>query len=189
MKNIILIALISLLTTACGSINTVPERNAEVLPWQTYYKIKPEHISTNKPYSDISNLDFVLLKAKANYQKDIYIEFMKRSLELVGFEKVLTEEELTKLIVKNNLATKISSTTDMLSLHNAKKELGKFLVIESELTQIHEAKWETYVKITNPENIDTLLEARMRALAIYDVDKEFNYPVVNLLYEWKKSSK
>ncbi len=183
---------IAILLGGCGSPAKyqVPNVNLEVESYPSSSSIDAKDIFTNKPYSDVNRLKFVVLSPKNDLNYSEYKAFMKTSLIKIGFPKVLSETEFANLISEKRLAHKKDSLFDLEFLQKANKALGEFLVIKASLNhKDRHAVWGNQVEILDPESSETLLKFRIHKSLWNDIDKEFNYPAINLINDWYKSSK
>jgi hypothetical protein len=177
-----------IVVSGCAITEPIPDVDFSKNGFATSSVINPKAIEINKPYNNIERVNFVVLNTKSNVVYDQYTNFLKSSLEKIGFKKAYTESEFAKLIIEKDIHKKIGATYDLVSLYKIYEELGEFLVIVASLNHVGDTWWENLLVITDPQASETIVKIREREICWASAQKEFFYPNANFLNDWYKSS-
>ena len=168
------------------AVYKIPTQNPKNGNIETYSTISGNSVIANRPYKSIERVKFVVLRVKDN---DRYNSFMRAMLKNIGFAKVLSEDEFEDLVTENKLGGNFDSIYDLESLHEIYKELGEYLVITTSLNRWTDSWWKNEILIVDPEKPEILAKVLVQKINWLNMDKEFNYPAVNFINDWYKSSK
>ena len=113
---------------------------------------------------------------------------MKDALIKIGFKKVYSERELSQMIIQSNLSAYVTNISDLISLHNLAKITGPFLVLESSVFLVGDCVFRFDLQIIEPLSSDTYLEISRIRTNWLDMDKEINYPILNVIKQWYDES-
>lgn len=175
---------------ACGPSYQVarPDSSTGMLP--TSVEVKPDEIKVFSPMPGINNIKFVLLRTSSNgNHTDPYGEFMKSSIAELGFPKIMTRDELVKIVLSSDLRDSVGNVTDPIALAKINDAIGPFIIVDAVQDFLGRAWFETRVRIVDPANADVLLEIHRVRNNWASLDREVNYPVLNVLKRWLEDSR
>ena len=182
--SIVLLAFLS----GCGPAFKLNPPSEETGFYPTSSNVEAKDIQTYLPFSKIDKVKFIFFKGTYSLNDKIFENFMRTALVNIGFENILNEEELSKLIISNNLSDSLPSISDLVSLNRLSHITGQFLYMKANLSMPAECWFRFDISIIDPLSGEKLLDVSRLELNDLDLDKEVNYPILNLLINWKKDS-
>lgn len=151
-------------------------------------EVDKKHIKIYRPLAGIQEANYVYLRAFSSYSNDKFYNFMKDALIKIGFKKVYSERELSQIIIQSGLSACVTNISDIISLHNLAKITGPFLVLESNVFLVSSCVFRFDLQIIEPLSGDTYLEISRIRTNWLDMDKEINYPILNVIKQWYDES-
>jgi hypothetical protein len=180
------------LLPGCGTVYQVAKPDAQTGLLDTGTQVKPDEIKAFVPSARIHDVKFIYLRSASGGiagGADEYDKFLDKELPQLGFPPLARRDDLAKLVVKSDLINTVGNVTDPVALAKLSKAIGPFLVLD--IVQVYHgyAVFETAVRLTDPETTDTLVSISRVRTNWANLDKEVNYPVLNVLKRWLDASK
>jgi len=151
--------------------------------------VDEKYIKIYRPLAGIEEANYIYLRAYSPYGDEAFYCFIKDALLKMGFKEVVSEEELSQMIIQSGLSDHVTSISDLISLSNLAKTTGPFLVLEASVFRIGETVYRFDLQLIEPFSGDTYLEiSRIRTVWL-DFDNEVNYPILNVIKRWYDESK
>jgi len=175
--------------SACSTHHLVKPIDMQTGKFSSYEQISEADIKIYKPIDHFDKVPFILLRAYAYHEPEKHYKFMVDSLKLLGVENVMSDADLTKLIIKNNLSAQVNSLKNPIALNNLSKIVGPFLILEFVTIPKYGSVWEQALIVSNPFSVESVLRMERTKTYMMHYDNEFNYPVLDLLNSWVKESK
>jgi len=151
-------------------------------------EVDKKYIKILQPLAGINEVNYVYLRTHTPYSNDRFYDFMKDALLKIGFKKVYSGKELSQMIIKSGLSTYITNLSDLISLNNLAKATGPFIVLDSTLYPVTNVVFRFDVQVIEPLSGDTFLEISRIRTNWLDMDKEINYPMLNVIKQWYDES-
>lgn len=178
-------------TLGCAPVYQVksPDPDTGLLP--THLEVPADEILTYIPKAKVRNVRFFLVRTASggigNNQE--FVQFFRGAVQQLGIEQIVTSEELTKMVLRSDLRDSVGNVTDPVALANISREIGPFLILDA--VQVHQGYgwFQTRVRITDPEDAERLLDINRIKLNWSNLDKEVNYPVLNVIKKWIDESR
>lgn len=165
-----------------------PDPVTGLLP--TGVQVKPEEITHYKPSAVVHDLKFVVLDTHSiGMGTNEFGGFMLASLKEFGFPKLITRDELAQLVLSSPLRDSVGNVTDPVALAKISDALGPFLLIDVLQAFKGEAWFETVLQVRDPARAEALLGVHRVRLNWMNMDKEVNYPILNVLKRWLDESR
>jgi hypothetical protein len=170
------VAVSSLLLLACSSQRVVELDGSGHFPGRT-----TATVVLSKPFDLDSRKDLIVVPAN---------DFLKGEVTNIHyFNEIITPEELQKSIVRNGLAEKVPSITDLIGISNAAKYYKPYLWLH---TKTHGANRDLYTQfvLTDPLTLDDLFVVETHLDFIWTGVNDQNnwYPMFNALIDYIKSN-
>jgi len=146
--------------------------------------VDKKYIKIYRPLAGVQDIDFVYLRAYSPYGEDRFHEFMKDALLKIGFKVPYSEKELSQRIIAIGLSNYVTNISDLISLNNLAKVTGPFLVVECNTFRLSDVVYRFDLRLIDPLSGDTHLEISRILTAWLDVDKQINYPILNVIKQW-----
>jgi len=163
-------------------------------------KIKQLNAKTGKlPTETILNQNEILVEKSINlkeYSKFLFVKKSGLNMEkyekyifgtlqnIGGFENYYLQNDLEKYIIQNNLTDKVTSISDNIGLLNLSKNVGKFLICESNVEYSGGYDFVFEYKVINPTNAEILLHIKHKAFNWGGLDRPLFNPVFNKYIDW-----
>ncbi len=177
----------SVLLVSCA-VHEIPKTSLAIENYHTSPTPTMTNMIKDEPYKNISRVNFVVINTDSTVEPARYKELVKYSLNSLGFKEIIDKEEFAHRIIEKGIP--VSSSSDLVSLRKIADVLGPFLVIDSSMMQSGSAGyWISTIRITDPETSSILLEAERRGMTLIDADKEYTYPIMNVLRSWYLKSR
>jgi hypothetical protein len=151
-------------------------------------EVDKKYIKIYRPFAGVQDINFVYLRAYSPYGKDRFYEFMKDALLKIGFKVAYSEKELSQRIIAVGLSNYVTNISDLISLNNLAKATGPFLIVECNTSRLSDVVYRFDLQLIDPLSGDTYLEISRIRTAWLDVDKEINYPILNVIKQWYDES-
>ncbi|NJD55323.1 MAG: hypothetical protein FIA94_02840 [Nitrospirae bacterium] len=184
---IFLLLLFSFLTLGCASFKpaNIDETTGQ---FPASAEVDKQYIKIYQPLAGIKEANYVYLLARSPYGNDKFYSFMKDALIKIGFKKVYSRKELSQLVIKSGLSTYITDLSDPISLNNLAKATGPFIILDSNVFPVADVVFRFDVQVIEPLSGDTYLEISRIRTNWLDMDKEINYPILNVIKQWHDES-
>lgn len=189
MKKSLLIIGLSFLLFSCSPTLKVKELNPKTgkLPTETVLNQNEILVQKNINLNEYSQFLFVK-KSGLNMEK--YEKYILGTLQNIGgFEKYYTQNELEQLVIKSNLTDKVTSISDNIGLMNLSKNVGKFLICESNVEYKGGYDFSFEYKVIDPTNAEILLHIKHNAFNWGGLDRPLFNPVFNKYIDWMNENK
>ena len=189
MKKTILLISLSTLIYSCSPTLKVKQLDAKTgkLPTETILDFDEIYVEKSVDFNEYSKFLFVK-KGTTNMEK--YESYVLETLKNIGgFEKYYTQNELEKYVIQNNLTDKVTSISDNIGLLNLSKNVGKFLICESNVEYKGGYDFTFEYRIINPTNADVLFHIKHDAFNWGGLDRPLFNPVFNRYIDWIKANK
>lgn len=151
-------------------------------------EVDKQYIKIYEPLAGIKEANYVYLLAHSPYGTDRFYNFMKDALIKIGFPKVYSRKELSRLVIQNGLEAYITDLSDPISLNNLAKATGPFIILDSSVFPVADVVFRFDVQVIDPLSGDTYLEISRIRTNWLDMDKEINYPILNVIKHWHDES-
>ena len=151
-------------------------------------QVEPKCIKTYNLLPNIKNVKYAYLKATYSYDDEMFYNFIKNGLYSIGIEDVKNEQEISDFVLSNDLSNHVTSISDPISLHKLAEVTGPFLFIEAKLEMVHDCTFRFDLKVTYPATNTTVMDVSRVRLVWWDLDKEVNLPMLNLVKKWYDES-
>jgi hypothetical protein len=180
------LALLAMVLTGCGSTLKVTKPDANGY-YKTTAKIKPENILVAEKV-DMQQYRPMFF-AKIDEKNAKYQDFFSASIKNTGyFDKVVTKQDLEQIILAKGLTDKVTSVSDMIGLHHARKNLGPFLVGELTTEWKGGYNFEADLKVVDPEDGKVVFQVKNTAFNWDGLDQPLFLPMFNAFIDWAKSN-
>lgn len=189
MKKKLLIFGLSCVLFSCSPTLKVKELNPKTgkLPTETILNQDEILVEKNINLNEYSQFLFVK-KSGLNMEK--YENYILGTLKNIGgFEKHYTQNELEQYVIQKNLTDKVTSISDNIGLLNLSKNVGKFLICESNVEFKGGYSFSFDYKIINPTNSEVLLHIKHNAFNWGGLDRPLFNPVFNKYIDWINANK
>jgi uncharacterized protein YceK len=182
---IILTALLSL--SGCATYKT-----AEIDPksgqFASIAPISESEVKINRPMAGIKDIPFVYVRTISTFRSTELDAFVRDSLTKIGFPKQVSEDDLTKLVIRSGLSGEIQNLTNVIALHRLSEAIGPFLVVEVRVFRIATTAFRVETVIVDPVLGETVFLASRSKINWIDFDHEFSYPMMNAVKSWFDAS-
>jgi len=188
MKKIILVFGLAILTVSCSPTLKVKELNVKTgkLPTETIITESEILVKKNVNLKEYSQFLFVK-KSGLNMEK--YENYILGTLKNVGgFQKYYTQTELEQYVIQKGLTDKVTSISDNIGLLNLSKNIGKFLICESNVEYKGGYDFSFEYKVIDPTNAEILLHIKHDAFNWGGLDRPLFNPVFNEYIDWIKAN-
>lgn len=188
-KQIYIVVIVILLTTTGCSLPFKPVNIDPVTgKFPASVEVQSKHIKTFKPLAGVKEARFVYLRADSYSHEALFYDFMKDGLAKVGFANVYNRNELSQITIRSGLSQYVTNLSDPISLHNLASSLGPFLILECAVFPIADAVFRFDVQLIEPITGNTYLEVSRIRTNWVDMDREINYPILNVIKRWHDES-
>ena len=188
MKKSLLIIGLSVVLFSCSPTLKIKELNAKTGKLPTETVINQEEILVEKSINLKEYSQFLFVK-KSGLNMEKYENYILGTLKTIGgFEKYYTQSELEKYVIQNNLTDKVTSISDNIGLLNLSKNVGKFLICESNVEYKGGYDFTFEYKVINPTNAEILLHIKHNAFNWGGLDRPLFNPVFNKYIDWVKTN-
>lgn len=150
--------------------------------------VDKKYIKIYRPFAGVQDVNYIYLRAYAPYGKDKFYEFMKDALLKIGFQITYSEKELSQRIIASGLSNYVTNISDLISLNNLAKATGPFLILECNIFRLTDVVYRFDLQLIEPLSGNTYLEISRVRTAWLDMDKEINYPILNVIKQWYDES-
>lgn len=150
--------------------------------------VDKKYIKIYRPFAGVQDVNYVYLRAYSPYGKDKFYEFMKDALWKIGVKTTYSEKELSQRIIASGLSNYVTNISDLISLNNLAKAAGPFLILECNVFRLTDVVYRFDLQLIDPLSGDTYLEISRIRTAWLDMDKEINYPILNVIKQWYDES-
>lgn len=151
-------------------------------------KVHERYINIFRPLAGVKEARYVYLRTYAKYGDDRFYDFVKDALIKIGFPKVYSKKELYEMISQSGLSPYIKSLSDPISLHNLAKVTGPFIVLVCSVFPVSDTVFRFDVQLIEPLSGDIYLEISRIRINFADMDREINYPILNVIKQWYDES-
>lgn len=189
MKKILFAFTIATLVISCSPTLKVKELDLKS------GKLPTETVLTNseiliKKEIDLTEYKQFLFVKKSGLNMEKYENYILGTLKNVGgFDKYYTQSELEQYVIQNGLTDKVTSISDNIGLMNLSKNVGKFLICESNVEYKGGYDFTFEYKVINPTNAEVLLHIKHNAFNWGGLDRPLFNPVFNEYIDWTKANK
>lgn len=187
-KRLLAIGFSIILFSSCSPTLKVKELNTKTGKLPTETVINPEEILVEKSINLKEYSQFLFVK-KSGLNMEKYESYILGTIKNIGgFEKYFTQSELEQYVIQNNLTDKVTSISDNIGLLNLSKNVGKFLICESNVEYKGGYDFTFEYKVINPTNAEILLHIKHNAFNWGGLDRPLFNPVFNKYIDWIKAN-
>jgi hypothetical protein len=187
-KRLLIIGVSVILFSSCSPTLKVKELNVKTGKLPTETVINQEEILVEKSINLKEYSKFLFVK-KSGLNMEKYETYILGTLKNIGgFEKYFTQSELEQYVIQNNLTDKVTSISDNIGLLNLSKNVGKFLICESNVEYKGGYDFTFEYKVINPTNAEILLHIKHNAFNWGGLDRPLFNPVFNKYIDWIKAN-
>lgn len=184
MKKSLLIIGLSVVLFSCSPTLKVKELDAKTGKLPTETVINQEELLVEKSINLKEYSQFLFVK-KSGLNMEKYESYILETLKTIGgFEKYYTQSELEQYVIQKNLTDKVTSISDNIGLLNLSKNVGKFLICESNVEYKGGYDFTFEYKVINPTNAEILLHIKHSAFNWGGLDRPLFNPVFNKYIDW-----
>lgn len=174
----------------CVPVYQVAKPDAETGLLPTTVEVKPEEIKTYQPSPVVQRIRFVLLRtASGGINTEPYNEFVFDALRELGITEIMSRDEFMRMVIDSPLRDTVGNATDPVALSKINDAVGPFIIVDAVQMNAGGAWYETRLRVTDPARADVLLDVHRLRANWSNMDKEVNYPVLNVLKRWFDESK
>lgn len=174
----------------CVPVYQVAKPDAETGLLPTTVEVKPEEIKTYQPSPVVQRIRFVLLRtASGGINTEPYNEFVFDALRELGITEIMSRDEFMRMVIDSPLRDTVGNATDPVALSKINDAVGPFIIVDAVQLHAGGAWFETRLRVTDPARADVLLDVHRLRINWSNMDKEVNYPVLNVLKRWFDESK
>jgi hypothetical protein len=175
--------LLVLLLTGCYQI---PTKSIKDKDYSSFGFIAPRNVHALKLHDSIADVKFVVLSTEDNSRPQKLNSYVKAALIDIGFKKVISEEEYTRLVLEKS---NHGSSLDLASLYRAQMDLDRFLVIKVSLINTH-PRFSHKLEIIDPTKPEILVNVVKNARIMgVGIDRDILHPTMNFTNRWYEASK
>ena len=187
-KRLLIIGVSVILFSSCSPTLKVKELNVKTGKLPTETVINQEEILVEKSINLKEYSKFLFVK-KSGLNMEKYETYILGTIKNIGgFEKYFTQSELEQYVIQNNLTDKVTSISDNIGLLNLSKNVGKFLICESNVEYKGGYDFTFEYKVINPTNAEILLHIKHNAFNWGGLDRPLFNPVFNKYIDWIKAN-
>jgi hypothetical protein len=174
----------------CVPVYQVAKPDAETGLLPTTVEVKPEEIKIYQPSPVVQRVRFVLLRtASGGINTEPYNEFVFDALRELGITEIMSRDEFMRMVIDSPLRDTVGNATDPVALSKINDAVGPFIIVDAVQLHAGGAWFETRLRVTDPARADVLLDVHRLRINWSNMDKEVNYPVLNVLKRWFDESK
>lgn len=138
---------------------------------------------------DLTEYKQFLFVKKSGLNMEKYENYILGTLKNIGgFDKYYIQTELEQYVIQNGLTDKVTSISDNIGLMNLSKNVGKFLICESNVQYKGGYDFSFEYKVINPTNAEVLLHIKHSAFNWGGLDRPLFNPVFNEYIDWVKAN-
>lgn len=128
-----------------------------------------------------------MIYVKTDNKNERFNTFYLESFENMGqFERVLAKEDIESLVFEKNLANKVLNVSDRVGLHNLRKRIGPFLVVEPNVEWLEGYLYRASIKAYDPKTGKEVLVLEHEAFNWAGLDQPLFYPLFNAFLQWAR---
>lgn len=151
-------------------------------------EVDKQYIKILQPLAGIKEINYVYLRARAWSGGTRFYDFMRDALIKIGFKNVYSGKELSQMVIQSGLSASVTNLSDLISLNNLAKATGPFIVVDSTVYPVADVVYRFDVQVIEPLSGKTYLEISRIRTNWLDMDKEINYPILNVIMQWYEES-
>lgn len=186
-KNLLLLG-VSVLLFSCSPTLKIKELNPETGKLPTETVLMDEEILVDKSINLKEYSQFLFIK-KSGLNMEKYENYIIGTIKNIGgFENYYNQNELEQIVIQKGLTDKVTSISDNIGLLNLSKNIGKFLVCESNVEYKGGYDFAFEYKVINPTNAEILYHVKHNAFNWGGLDRPLFNPVFNGYIDWIKKN-
>ncbi|HEX7913533.1 MAG TPA: hypothetical protein VF534_36385 [Paraburkholderia sp.] len=188
MFRIVIASLFAVLLAGCNTTLHVDKPDPTSGLYATHTVLKPADVQVVSKF-DPSYTEMVYLKVDAEHPNPRFVTFFTAAFnDMHTFKKVVTsKEDLQAIIIERNLGSKVPSVSDLVGLNNLSKEIGPFLIVESNAVFKGAYTFEGTLKAIDASTGKTVLLIDMNAFNMAGLDDPLFHPMLNGFINWTRS--
>ncbi|WP_133158829.1 hypothetical protein [Flavobacterium alvei] len=188
MKKSLLAIAIAISLTSCSPTLKVKQLDAKTGKLPTETTLTQSEILVKKNINLKEYNQFLFVK-KSGLNMEKYETYILGTLKNIGgFQKYYIQTELEQYVIQNGLTDKVTSISDNIGLLNLSKNVGKFLICESNVEYKGGYDFSFEYKVINPTNAEILLHIKHNAFNWGGLDRPLFNPVFNEYIDWLKEN-
>lgn len=182
------IAIFALALSACSvPVYQIAKPDPQTGYLSTDTNVDVDHVKIFRTSARAHDIRFIYVRtaiAGTNFPK-----FLDQELQDLGLPPPVHRDDLTKMVVSSDLINSIGNVTDPVALAKLSKMVGPFFILDVAVKFEGYGLTHTYARISDPETTDVLLEVDRPRVAWTSMDREVNYPLLNVFKRWWRESK
>jgi hypothetical protein len=152
--------------------------------FESFADVTDSEIKTYKPLAGIKDEKFVYVRTYSTLRTSQFDTTVRESLKKIGFPRIVSEEDLTKLVISSGLSGDVQNLTSVIALHQLSIVTGPFLVAEFRVVRLADTLFRLEVVIIDPVSGETVFAASRQKINWLNFDREFTYPLMNAVKRW-----
>jgi hypothetical protein len=189
MKKIIIVVSIAIITFSCSPTLKIKALDAKTGKLPTETVIKAEEVLVNKSIN-INDYNQFLFVKKSGVNMEKYENYITGTMKNIGgFDKYYSQNELEQHVIQKGLTDKVTSISDNIGLLNLSKNVGNFLICESNIEYKGGYDFTFEYKVINPTNAEVVLHIKHNAFNWGGLDRPLFNPVFNKYIDWLNENK
>lgn len=186
----IVLGLLVIVLAGCGPTYQVTKPDAVTGQLPTKVEVKQDEILVFTPSARMAAARFFVLRTgSGNLHTNPFGKFMLESLPELGIRPVMSRDEFVKMVLASELRDSVGNVTDPIALARISDAIGPFLIIDAAQVFQGHAWFETRVRVTDPSDASTLLDIHRLRTNWANLDKEVNFPILNVVKRWADESR
>lgn len=177
---------VTVVLTGCGAYK-VRDVDPKTGLYPALVTIDRKNVDVFEPLAGYSDRKFVYLQVIGGQDVQKFAAFVEDFLQKNGFPPTLYKRDLAKMVVKAGLAESVTNLSDPISLNKLAQEVGPYLVISCRDIGRYGESME--VVIFDPVEMEPALSVHRSGSTWLEKDREFTYPVFNIVLDWVKESR
>jgi hypothetical protein len=188
MKIQLLTHLLIPLLIGCSPTLKVKQLNPETGKYPTDTPLKADEIKKRSSLNLSEYKQFLYVKQGVNFEK--YENYIIGTLKNIGyFNEILSQNELEQLVIQKELTDRVTNISDNIGLANLQKEIGQFLVVNSNVEYKGAYTYIFDFELVDPSKAETVYHVRHQAFNFSGLDRPLFNPVFNDYIDWINENK
>jgi len=187
MLRIVIGLLLAGLLAGCNTTLHVEKPDSASGLYATHTVLKPSDVRVAEKF-DPAYTQMIYLKVDAEHPNPRFVDFFVSAFkEMHTFKRVVTKDDLQEMVIERNLGSKVPSVSDLVGLNNLSKEIGPFLIVESNAVFKGAYTFEGTLKAIDASTGKTVLLIDMNAFNMAGLDDPLFHPMLNGFINWTRN--
>lgn len=186
MLRITIFLLVAGLLAGCNATFETQTPNAATGLFASTSALKPENVKVVEKF-DPAYEQMLYLKVNAETPNPRFVNFFESAFKSMHtFKKVVTKDDLQRIVIERNLGSKVPSVSDLVGLNNLSKEIGPFLIVEPNAVFKGGYMFEGTLKVTDASTGKVVLSIDKTAFNMAGLDDPLFNPMLNGFIDWTR---